>query len=155
MPRRESRSSKQTPPTSKSAKPDTKPPPAGIAEPAKPTTSVAGAPAPGSGLLSQMAATAGGVAIGSVLGRALGGFFERSEVTEQKPETNEVEKKAATPVDTRVEKGSAEDVTCTVEMQQFLSCADRAVDLKICEGFKEALQQCKKASGRTSPFYEA
>uniref|UniRef100_A0A182R1A1 CHCH domain-containing protein n=1 Tax=Anopheles farauti TaxID=69004 RepID=A0A182R1A1_9DIPT len=165
MPRRDSRpAQKANPRTSKSTESElqhgsartspNKPPTTNVSEPPKPTASTVGAPAPGSGLLSQMAATAGGVAIGSVVGRALGGLFERSEVKEQTPNTDETVSKATAAVDTKSAKGSAEMDVCSVEIQQFLSCAEKEVDLKICEGFKEAMQQCRESSGRKSQFYQ-
>ncbi|CAM9190031.1 unnamed protein product, partial [Lampetra planeri] len=35
---------------------------------------------------------------------------------------------------------------CSVEMKQFLECAQSQYDLGLCEGFNEALRQCKTAN---------
>ncbi|KAL8180422.1 UNVERIFIED_CONTAM: hypothetical protein K2H54_022207 [Gekko kuhli] len=39
---------------------------------------------------------------------------------------------------------------CHYEMKQFLECATNQSDLTLCEGFNEALKQCKYNSGVTS-----
>uniref|UniRef100_A0A182K642 CHCH domain-containing protein n=1 Tax=Anopheles christyi TaxID=43041 RepID=A0A182K642_9DIPT len=123
-------------------------------EPTKTAPATAAIPTPAApGLFSQMAATAGGVAIGSVLGRALGGLFERSEPKESSTDAVVKEKQTAMEAATVSEKSSPME-ECNLEIKQFLSCIDKEVDAKICEGFKEAMQQCKsRASSRTSPVF--
>ncbi|XP_010154891.1 PREDICTED: coiled-coil-helix-coiled-coil-helix domain-containing protein 10, mitochondrial-like, partial [Eurypyga helias] len=39
---------------------------------------------------------------------------------------------------------------CHYEMKQFLECATAQRDLTLCEGFNEALKQCKHSSGVSS-----
>ncbi|XP_053224986.1 coiled-coil-helix-coiled-coil-helix domain-containing protein 10, mitochondrial isoform X3 [Podarcis raffonei] len=39
---------------------------------------------------------------------------------------------------------------CHYEIKQFLDCATNQSDLTLCEGFNEALKQCKYNSGVTS-----
>uniref|UniRef100_A0A182RMI6 CHCH domain-containing protein n=1 Tax=Anopheles funestus TaxID=62324 RepID=A0A182RMI6_ANOFN len=160
MPRRDTRS-KSVPPSRKSTTTDTKSQhgsgqsvPTNVSEPTKsPTAPTLATPAPGSGLFSQMAATAGGVAIGSVLGRALGGLFERSEPKEQSTDAVEKEKKPAMESIPATTDKSGPNEECSLEIKQFLSCVDKEMDAKICEGFKEAMQQCKtKAASRISLF---
>uniref|UniRef100_A0A182PHG9 CHCH domain-containing protein n=1 Tax=Anopheles epiroticus TaxID=199890 RepID=A0A182PHG9_9DIPT len=103
------------------------------------------------GIFSQMAATAGGVALGSILGRALGGLLEPKEqgaVATDKEKQSAMEAATASVPD---KKPPTEE--CNLEIKQFLSCIDREADVKICEGFKEAMQQCKnKASSSSSLF---
>ncbi|XP_053665274.1 hemiasterlin resistant protein 1-like [Anopheles marshallii] len=155
MPRRDTRS-KTVPPSRKFTTTDTKSQHGtGQSVPAKaeaePTKSPSASTAPGSGLFSQMAATAGGVAIGSVLGRALGGLFERSEPKDAS--TNAVEKDQKSAMESITPDRSASVEQCSMEIKQFLSCVDKEMDVKICEGFKEALQQCKtKAASSISMF---
>lgn len=36
---------------------------------------------------------------------------------------------------------------CAWEISQFLSCAKQSSDLSVCEGFNEALRQCKTRHG--------
>ncbi|KAI4832061.1 hypothetical protein KUCAC02_015045 [Chaenocephalus aceratus] len=39
---------------------------------------------------------------------------------------------------------------CNFEVRQFLDCATGQYDLSLCEGFSEALKQCKFSHGVTS-----
>ncbi|XP_009462011.1 PREDICTED: coiled-coil-helix-coiled-coil-helix domain-containing protein 10, mitochondrial [Nipponia nippon] len=39
---------------------------------------------------------------------------------------------------------------CHYEMKQFLECATNQSDLTLCEGFSEALKQCKHSNGVSS-----
>uniref|UniRef100_A0A663MAG6 CHCH domain-containing protein n=1 Tax=Athene cunicularia TaxID=194338 RepID=A0A663MAG6_ATHCN len=39
---------------------------------------------------------------------------------------------------------------CHYEMKQFLECATEQRDLTLCEGFNEALKQCKSSNGVSS-----
>uniref|UniRef100_A0A182X507 CHCH domain-containing protein n=1 Tax=Anopheles quadriannulatus TaxID=34691 RepID=A0A182X507_ANOQN len=154
MPRRDTRA-RTVPPSRKST--DTKshhggtgksasPPSSGssAAEPTKPAPSAIPAAPAAPGLFSQMAATAGGVALGSVLGRALGGLFERTEPKDpQSADVLEKEKQSAVGQGAADTEKSAPPDVCNQEIKQFLTCVDREADVKICEGFKEAMQQCK------------
>lgn len=95
-------------------------------------------------LMGQMAATAGGVAIGSAVGHTLGhamtGLFsggnEAVPATAQAPQT--AQDAPATPA-----AGA-----CSWEVKQFLECAQNQSDLSLCEGFNEALRQCKMANSQ-------
>lgn len=40
---------------------------------------------------------------------------------------------------------------CHYEMKQFLECATNQGDLTLCEGFNEALKQCKTSNGESVP----
>lgn len=37
---------------------------------------------------------------------------------------------------------------CAWEIKQFLQCAQNQTDLSLCEGFNEALRQCKVSHGK-------
>lgn len=37
---------------------------------------------------------------------------------------------------------------CQFEMQQFIECAQNQRDITLCQGFNEALRQCKLANGK-------
>lgn len=101
------------------------------------------APSQGPGLMAQMAATAGGVAIGSAVGHTIGhamtGMFSGSDSKEAAP--------AQAPVQQYAPAAGSEAQTssgpCAWEIKQFLSCAQGQSDLTLCEGFNEALRQCK------------
>lgn len=93
-------------------------------------------------LMGQMAATAGGVAIGSAVGHTIGhamtGLFSGG--------SNEA---AAAPTSVQAQpQGTSAPATgaCSWEVKQFLECAQNQSDLSLCEGFNEALRQCKAAN---------
>ena len=94
-------------------------------------------------LMGQMAATAGGVAIGSAVGHTIGhamtGMFSggSNEPVAAAP--------AAAPM---AAQGAAAQPTgaCAWEIKQFLECAQTQSDLTLCDGFNEALRQCKVAN---------
>ncbi|XP_058795726.1 coiled-coil-helix-coiled-coil-helix domain-containing protein 10, mitochondrial [Phymastichus coffea] len=99
----------------------------------------------GPSLMGQMAATAGGVAIGSAVGHTIGhamtGMFSGGSSEAAAPAPAAVAPAAAAP--------SATQPTgvCAWEIKQFLECAQNQTDLTLCEGFNEAIRQCKAANG--------
>ncbi|XP_030625356.1 coiled-coil-helix-coiled-coil-helix domain-containing protein 10, mitochondrial [Chanos chanos] len=108
------------------------------------------APAPAQpkqpGLMAQMASTAAGVAVGSavghVMGSALTGAFSGGSSSEPaKPTSTHQEPPRAAP---------PQPGPCHFEVRQFLDCATTQADLSLCEGFNEALKQCKYTHGVTS-----
>lgn len=95
-------------------------------------------------LMGQMAATAGGVAIGSAVGHTIGhamtGLFSggsEAPVAETAPQA------AAQSAPAAPAAGA-----CSWEVRQFLECAQNQSDLSLCEGFNEALRQCKMANSQ-------
>ncbi|XP_046745721.1 coiled-coil-helix-coiled-coil-helix domain-containing protein 2 [Diprion similis] len=114
------------------------PPPAQPPMHAAPSAPMA-APSQGPSLMGQMAATAGGVAIGSAVGHTIGhamtGMFSGGS---DQPA-------AAAPAAPQASMaGNAEPSgPCAWEIKQFLECAQGQSDLTLCEGFNEALRQCK------------
>ncbi|OAD54351.1 Coiled-coil-helix-coiled-coil-helix domain-containing protein 2, mitochondrial [Eufriesea mexicana] len=94
-------------------------------------------------LMGQMAATAGGVAIGSAVGHTIGhavtGLFSGgSNETAVAPASAAASAHAQDIPATRPAGGA-----CSWEIKQFLECAENQSDLTLCEGFNEALRQCK------------
>nr|XP_042125775.1 coiled-coil-helix-coiled-coil-helix domain-containing protein 2-like [Peromyscus maniculatus bairdii] len=98
------------------------------------------------GLMAQIATTAAGVAVGSAVGHTLGhamtGGFSgggnaepaRPDITYQEPQgTQSVNQQSFGP--------------CSLEIKQFLECAQNQSDVKLWEGFNEVLQQCRIANG--------
>lgn len=53
------------------------------------------------------------------------------------------EASAAAPQQNYAAQASEESGPCAWEMKQFLQCAQGQSDLTLCEGFNEALRQCK------------
>lgn len=95
------------------------------------------------GLLKQMAATAGGVAVGSAVGHTVGhaltGMFGGGG-------SSEVQQTESAPVPQQQGYYNAQTEPtgpCAWEIKQFLQCAQGQSDLTLCEGFNEALRQCK------------
>lgn len=99
------------------------------------------------GLMAQMATTAAGVAVGSavghVVGGALTGAFSGGSSSSEAPK----------PAPTYQEPSrlpSSQSGPCLFEVRQFLDCATNQADLTLCEGFNEALKQCKLSHGVSS-----
>lgn len=117
------------------------PPPAPVHAP--PTAM--GAPSAGGGMLANIATTAAGVAIGSAAGHAITGMFSGSGSSDA-PQTQ-----AAAPVGQQQPMYAAEQPSnasgpCAWEIKQFIQCAQQQSDLTLCEGFNEALRQCKSSN---------
>ena len=92
----------------------------------------------------QMAATAGGVAVGSavghVAGQAITGMFSggSSSSSTTAPATTTAPAPASTgPVATDISG------PCDAEIKDFIRCAQSQSDLTLCQGFNEALRECK------------
>ncbi|XP_014750229.1 PREDICTED: coiled-coil-helix-coiled-coil-helix domain-containing protein 10, mitochondrial [Sturnus vulgaris] len=122
--------------------------PAAAPAPASPAPA---APAPAAqpaqpGLMAQMASTAAGVAVGSAVGHVVGsaitGAFSGG--------SSEPAKAAAPAQEPRPVMQQSPYGPCHYEMKQFLECATNQRDLTLCEGFNEALKQCKYSNGVTS-----
>merc|ERR1719410_1134148 len=94
-------------------------------------------------LFKQMAATAGGVAVGSAVGHVAGsaitgmmsgGGGETAAAAPQPPQQNYGQQQAA----------SQDQGPCAWEIKSFVQCAQTQPDITLCEGFNEALRQCKQ-----------
>ncbi|KHN83390.1 Hemiasterlin resistant protein 1 [Toxocara canis] len=99
---------------------------------------MAAAPSQGPGLMAQMAATAGGVAIGSAVGHAVGNMMtgggsspsEAVAPTSPAPQTTTPQSQPLTQ-------------PCEFEWKQFVECSQNQSDLSLCEGLNEAFKQCR------------
>ncbi|XP_074543838.1 coiled-coil-helix-coiled-coil-helix domain-containing protein 10, mitochondrial [Halichoeres trimaculatus] len=133
-----SRPSAPASPASSFAPAPAHPPPAALAP--------APAPSQGPGLMAQMATTAAGVAVGSavghVVGSALTGAFSGGSSSSPEPAKPANQEPPHPP--------QAQHGPCRFEVRQFLDCATNQSDLSLCEGFSEALKQCKYSHGVTS-----
>lgn len=107
---------------------------------AAPAQAAAGAPQQPS-MFQQMAATAGGVAVGSAIGHTVGhavtGLFSGGSSDQPAPAA------ASTEQQVQQYQGNEPSGPCAWEIKQFLQCAQNQSDLSLCEGFNEALRQCK------------
>ncbi|KAF5310715.1 hypothetical protein D9619_008150 [Psilocybe cf. subviscida] len=100
-----------------------------------PTPHAAAAPSQGPGMLGQMAATAGSVAIGSTIGHGLSSMlFGGSSHAAPAPEAQ------AAPV--QQQQTSA---NCAVQAKDFTACLEKA-DLPSCTYYLEQLKACQAAA---------
>merc|ERR1719430_2005967 len=133
------------------------PPPA--PRPAPAPSAVAPAPAPSAmapaapqqpGMFKQMAAMAGGVAVGSAVGHVAGnaitgmmgggGGQQQPDQYQQPPAPQQYQAPG------QAGQG-AEQGPCAWEIKSFIQCAQTQSDLTLCDGFNEALKQCKQYQG--------
>ncbi|KAA0719911.1 Coiled-coil-helix-coiled-coil-helix domain-containing protein 10, mitochondrial [Triplophysa tibetana] len=99
------------------------------------------------GLMAQMATTAAGVAVGSAVGHVVGsaitGAFSGGSSSSEAP-------KPAPTYQEPSRLSPSQSGPCLFEVRQFLDCATTQADLSLCEGFNEALKQCKLSHGVSS-----
>ncbi|CAB4068566.1 CHCHD2 [Lepeophtheirus salmonis] len=96
-------------------------------------------------MFKQMAATAGGVAVGSTIGHVAGsaitGAFSGSG------SSSDTQAAAPPPAQQSYQPNQAQPNEptgpCAWEIKQFIQCAQGQSDITLCEGFNEALRQCK------------
>lgn len=103
------------------------------------------APSQGPGLMANIASTAAGVAIGHTMGHAITGMFSGSGSSEaqQAAPQQQAAPVASQPIYNEPQQNSTGP--CAWEVRQFLQCAQQQSDLTLCDGFNEALRQCKSA----------
>ncbi|CAI9554535.1 unnamed protein product [Staurois parvus] len=125
------------------------PAPSHAPSPAQSSLSTVSAPSQGPGLMAQMATTAAGVAVGSavghVIGGALTGAFSGGSSEPAKPAAQEAPKPP-----TYSQQPQSTPGPCHYELKEFLNCVTTNNDLLLCEGFGEALKQCKYNYGISS-----
>ncbi|XP_065164488.1 coiled-coil-helix-coiled-coil-helix domain-containing protein 10, mitochondrial-like isoform X1 [Atheta coriaria] len=126
------------PPPVRSPRPASPPPPPRrqySSVPAHPPAAAAAQPKQ-PGLFAQMAATAGGVAVGSAVGHAVGSMMTGSGGSAQA---------AAPPVQEQYSnyRNTEPSGPCAYEIKKFLDCAASQSDLNLCQGFNEAITECK------------
>lgn len=121
------------------------PPPAPVHAP--PTAMAPAAASPGGGIMGSIATTAAGVALGSVAGHAITGMFSGSgekEAQQQQQQAAPYQQQQQQPMYPN-EQPSNSSGPCSWEVKQFLQCAQQQSDLSLCDGFNEALRQCKSS----------
>nr|XP_036676954.1 coiled-coil-helix-coiled-coil-helix domain-containing protein 2 [Drosophila suzukii] len=123
------------------------PPPAPMAAP----PSAVGMPAPQQpSMFQQMAATAGGVAVGSAIGHTVGHGLTSLFSGSGDKEAAAPAPAAAAPAPQQQpyfaqQQPNEPQGACAWELKQFIQCAQGQADLTLCEGFNEALRQCKQS----------
>jgi len=119
------------------------PAPAALAPPAP------AAPAQPS-LMAQMATTAAGVAVGSAVGHVVGSALTGAFSGGSSSSSSEPPKPASPAYQEPPRPAAPQSGPCLFEVRQFLDCATTQQDLSLCEGFSEALKQCKFSHGVSS-----
>ena len=90
-----------------------------------------------------MAATAGGVAVGSAVGHVAGsaitGMFSGGSSAPAPAAA------APPPAAPAPAAAPAQEISgpCADQIRQFISCSQNQYDISLCEGFSEALKECK------------
>merc|ERR1712013_646897 len=89
------------------------------------------------GMFAQMASTAAGVAVGSTIGHVagaaiVGGMSGSGGGEAQQQQAQQQQQQMRDPQN-----------PCEYEMKQFLDCAQNQSDVTLCQGFNDALRQCK------------
>ena len=91
-----------------------------------------------------MAATAGGVAVGSAVGHVAGsaitGMFSGGSSAPAAAAPPPAAAAAPAPAAAPAQEISG---PCAEQIKQFISCSQNQYDLTLCEGFSEALKECK------------
>lgn len=89
-----------------------------------------------------MAATAGGVAVGSAVGHVVGAgmtsMFSGGSSSAPAPVAAPQVPAAAAPAPPAEPTGP-----CAFEIKEFIKCAQGQSDLTLCQGFNEAVKECK------------
>ncbi|ERE88028.1 coiled-coil-helix-coiled-coil-helix domain-containing protein 10 [Cricetulus griseus] len=125
-------------PASRPAHPPAHPPPSAAA----PAPAASGQP----GLMAQMASTAAGVAVGSAVGHVMGNALTSAfSGGSSEPAQPAVQQAPARQASHPLQMGP-----CSYEIKQFLDCSTTQSDLTLCEGFSEALKQCKYNHGQVA-----
>jgi len=111
-------------------------------------------------LFKQMAATAGGVAVGSAVGHVAGaaitgamsggggsgGQAEAAPAAAPQQAYPQQQMPYGGPGGMQQQPQEPQG-PCAWEIKQFIQCAQGQSDLTLCEGFNEALRQCKMSNG--------
>jgi len=92
----------------------------------------------GPGLFGQMAATAGGVAIGSAAGHMIGNAMSGGR-GEEAPAPEQQQQQ-------QYDQSGQQRQLCDFELKQFLDCAQR-FDLSSCENLNQILKECRTRYG--------
>ncbi|PNY24422.1 CHCH domain protein [Tolypocladium capitatum] len=95
----------------------------------------------GPGLFGQMASTAAGVAIGSSVGHAIGGFFSGGSSAEPAPQQ---------PVQAQAQQQQQQwGNNCQAATQQFTRCMDeQGGNMQVCNWYLEQLKACQAAASQ-------
>jgi len=147
---------RRAPPPQQRAAPPPAPPPAAVpahAPPSQPMMAQAQPQQPS--MMKQMMVTAGGVAVGSAVGHVAGSAITGmmgGGSSEQAPAAAAPASAVAPPPQPlygqppSANQPNEPTGPCAWEVKQFIQCAQGQADITLCEGFNEALRQCKQSN---------
>jgi hypothetical protein len=105
-------------------------------------------------MMKQMAVMAGGVAVGSAVGHVAGsaitgmmGGGGGSQPAEQQQQYQQPPEQQQQPQYGQQQQQQEQGGACAWEIKSFIQCAQTQSDLTLCDGFNEALKQCKQYHG--------
>ncbi|KAI4248426.1 MAG: hypothetical protein L6R40_000985 [Gallowayella cf. fulva] len=103
----------------------------------------------GSGLFGQMASTAAGVAVGSSIGHAIGGFFGGGSSTAA-AETQQADNSVASQAnDTGYQDNGWGPRSCEVDAKSFTKCLDEnGGNMQTCSWYLDQLKACQSAASQ-------
>lgn len=78
---------------------------------------------------------------GHTVGHAMTGLFSGGDSKEAAPAPAPAQQAYQAPA------GEQQNGHCAWEISQFMNCAKEQSDLSLCQGFNEALRQCKQRYG--------
>uniref|UniRef100_A0A0N5B339 CHCH domain-containing protein n=1 Tax=Strongyloides papillosus TaxID=174720 RepID=A0A0N5B339_STREA len=107
-------------------------PPAPVATPM-----AAGAAPKQPGLMAQMAATAGGVAIGSSIGHVVGNMISGSG------SSNDNVQPSTAPAPVNYQQQQNYQNPCEFEYRQFFECSRNTSDINLCSAYHDLFKECK------------
>merc|ERR1719215_2399450 len=103
------------------------------------------------GLFAQMAATAGGVAVGSAIGHTVGavvtGAMGGGGGQQQQPAEQQQYQPMQQQPPQQQQQQQQFNNPCADQLQQFINCTTGQHDISACQGFNEALKECKMRYG--------
>lgn len=145
MPRRSSASTRSSSP--RPAPPAHRPAPPAPA-PAQQAQPVIIQSAPQPGMFRQMATLAGGIAGGHVLGEAITGAIRGGGGHSEAQPQQQAQPQQVAPQQTMQQPQQYNQNPCFAQLQQFLECTQQQSDLAMCQGFNDALKDCKLRYGQ-------
>jgi len=102
-------------------------------------------------MMKQMAAMAGGVAVGSAVGHVAGsaitGMMGGGGSSQPQQDQYQQQPQGYPPQQQYAPQQQDPQGACAWEIKSFIQCAQTQSDLTLCDGFNEALKQCKMANG--------
>ncbi|KAL8854882.1 MAG: hypothetical protein Q9221_000388 [Calogaya cf. arnoldii] len=100
-----------------------------------------------SGLFGQMASTAAGVAVGSSIGHAIGGFFGGGSSSEAAGTQQADNSMAAQANETGFQNDSWGPRSCETDAKSFTKCLDEnGGNMQICGWYLDQLKACQSAA---------